>query len=61
MAATITVAASYTTSGDTIWPEASRAQNSMAVVSAEGSTVCVWMRRLNSSRVLVHGGSEPTA
>ncbi len=24
-----------------IWPEASRAQNSMAAVSAEGSTVCV--------------------
>src|SRR3954468_6788883 len=32
-----------------IWPEASRAQNSMAAVSAEGSTVCVLMRRLNSS------------
>ncbi len=28
---------------------ASRAQNSMAAVSAEGSTVCVLMRRLNSS------------
>ena len=32
-----------------IWPEASNAQNSMAAVSAEGSTVCVLMRRLNSS------------
>src|SRR3712207_9221225 len=32
-----------------IWPEASRAQNSIAAVSAEGSTVCVFMRRLNSS------------
>src|ERR687886_662519 len=32
-----------------IWPEASKAQNSMAAVSAEGSTVCVLMRRLNSS------------
>src|SRR3954452_6885113 len=32
-----------------IWPEASRAQNSMAAVSAEGSTVWVLMRRLNSS------------
>jgi len=31
-----------------IWPDASRAQNSMAAVSAEGSTVCVLMRRLNS-------------
>src|ERR1043166_3387872 len=33
----------------TIWPEARRAQNSMAAVSAEGSTVWVLMRRLNSS------------
>src|SRR3982751_2609072 len=32
-----------------IWPEASRAQNSMAAVSAEGSTVWVLMRCLNSS------------
>src|SRR3954467_10928014 len=32
-----------------IWPEASSAQNSMAAVSAEGSTVCVLIRRLNSS------------
>ena len=32
-----------------IWPEASNAQNSMAAVSAEGSTVWVLMRRLNSS------------
>ena len=32
-----------------IWPEASRAQNSIAAVSALGSTVCVLMRRLNSS------------
>src|SRR3977135_963938 len=32
-----------------IWPEASRAQNNMAAVSAEGSTVCVLIRRLNSS------------
>src|SRR3954467_8844610 len=32
-----------------IWPEASRAQNSMAAVSAEGSTVWVLIRRLNSS------------
>jgi hypothetical protein len=31
-----------------ICPEASRAQNSIAAVSAEGSTVCVLMRRLNS-------------
>src|SRR4051812_11921635 len=29
-----------------IWPEASRAQNSMAAVSTEGSTVCVLIRRL---------------
>jgi hypothetical protein len=32
-----------------IWPEASSAQNSMAAVSAEGSTVCVLILRLNSS------------
>ena len=32
-----------------IWPEASSAQNSIAAVSAEGSTVCVLMRRLNAS------------
>src|SRR4051795_11858970 len=32
-----------------IWPDASSAQNSMAAVSAEGSTVWVLMRRLNSS------------
>src|SRR4051794_23448069 len=32
-----------------ICPEASSAQNSMAAVSAEGSTVCVLIRRLNSS------------
>src|SRR5580658_8016682 len=32
-----------------IWPEASRAQNNMAAVSADGSTVCVLIRRLNSS------------
>src|SRR5689334_8582670 len=32
-----------------IWPEASNAQNSIAAVSAEGSTVCVLIRRLNSS------------
>jgi hypothetical protein len=32
-----------------IWPEASNAQNSMAAVSALGSTVCVLVRRLNSS------------
>jgi hypothetical protein len=32
-----------------ICPEASKAQNSMAAVSAEGSTVCVLIRRLNSS------------
>ena len=32
-----------------IWPDASSAQNNMAAVSAEGSTVCVLMRRLNSS------------
>src|ERR1700752_163773 len=32
-----------------IWPEASSAQNSMAAVSADGSTVCVLILRLNSS------------
>ena len=32
-----------------IWPEASNAQNSMAAVSADGRTVCVLIRRLNSS------------
>jgi formate dehydrogenase subunit gamma len=32
-----------------IWPEASNAHNSMAAVSADGSTVCVLIRRLNSS------------
>src|SRR5271155_5528266 len=32
-----------------IWPDASRAQNSMAAVSADGSTVWVLIRRLNSS------------
>ena len=32
-----------------IWPEASSAQNNMAAVSAEGSTVRVLIRRLNSS------------
>lgn len=32
-----------------IWPDAISAQNSMAAVSAEGSTVWVLMRRLNSS------------
>jgi hypothetical protein len=32
-----------------IRPEASNAQNSMAAVSAEGSTVCVLILRLNSS------------
>src|ERR1019366_9146841 len=32
-----------------IWPEASSAQNSIAAVSAEGSTVCVLILRLNSS------------
>src|SRR5260370_4127075 len=32
-----------------IWPEASNAQNSIAAVSADGSTVCVLIRRLNSS------------
>ena len=32
-----------------IWPEASKAQNNIAAVSADGSTVCVLIRRLNSS------------
>ena len=32
-----------------IWPDASSAQNSMAAVSADGSTVWVLIRRLNSS------------
>jgi len=32
-----------------VWPEASNAQNSMAAVSADGSTVCVLILRLNSS------------
>src|SRR5580693_6334555 len=32
-----------------IWPEASSAQNNMAAVSAEGSTVRVLIRCLNSS------------
>src|SRR3954453_1649815 len=32
-----------------IWPEARSAQNSMAAVSAEGRTVWVLIRRLNSS------------
>ena len=32
-----------------IWPEASKAQNSIAAVSADGSTVWVLRRRLNSS------------
>ena len=32
-----------------ICPEASSAQNNMAAVSADGSTVCVLIRRLNSS------------
>src|ERR1700738_3937783 len=32
-----------------IWPEASSAQNRMAAVSADGSTVCVLILRLNSS------------
>ena len=52
-----------------IWPEASSAQNSMAAVSADGSTVWVLILRLNSScsrsiafvvRALRHwlGGSE---
>ena len=32
-----------------IWPEASSAQNNIAAVSADGSTVCVLILRLNSS------------
>src|SRR6266699_4112562 len=32
-----------------IWPEASNAQNNIAAVSADGSTVCVLILRLNSS------------
>ena len=32
-----------------IWPEASSAQNNIAAVSADGSTVWVFIRRLNSS------------
>ena len=32
-----------------IYPEASKAQNSIAAVSALGRTVCVLIRRLNSS------------
>jgi hypothetical protein len=32
-----------------IWPEASRAQNSMAAVSVDGSPVWALIRRLNSS------------
>ncbi len=32
-----------------IWPEASRAQSSMGTVSEQGRTVCVLMRRRNSS------------
>jgi hypothetical protein len=32
-----------------IFPEASSAQNHIAAVSADGSTVCVLIRRLNSS------------
>src|ERR1700719_5335531 len=32
-----------------VWPEASNAQNNMAAVSADGSTVCVLILRLNSS------------
>src|SRR5476651_113782 len=32
-----------------IWPEASSAQNSIAAVSADGSTVCALILRLNSS------------
>ena len=56
----------------TIWPDASKAQNSIAAVSADGSTVCVLIRRLNSScrrsmafvvRALFHcdGGSAANA
>src|SRR5580658_3179845 len=32
-----------------VWPDASSAQNNMAAVSADGSTVCVLILRLNSS------------
>ena len=32
-----------------IWPDASNAQNNIAAVSADGSTVWVLIRRLNSS------------
>jgi hypothetical protein len=32
-----------------IWPEASSAQNNMAAVSADRSTICVLILRLNSS------------
>src|ERR1700689_1887149 len=53
-----------------VWPDASSAQNNMAAVSADGSTVCVLILRLNSScsrsiafvvRALRHwlGGSSP--
>jgi len=34
-----------------IWPEAGRAQNSMAAVWAEGGTICVSMRRHFGARV----------
>src|SRR5688572_11052354 len=44
-----------------IWPEASSAQNSMAAVSAEGSTVCVLIRRLNSSQSLDGVGRSGTS
>jgi hypothetical protein len=51
-----------------IWPEASSAQNSMAAVSADGSTVCVLILRLNSSCsrsiafvVRTREGEEPVA
>src|SRR3954452_2485320 len=32
-----------------IWPDASRAQSSMGTLSAQGRTVCVLIRRRNSS------------
>jgi hypothetical protein len=32
-----------------IWPDAISAQNNMAAVSAQGSTVCILILRLNSS------------
>ena len=32
-----------------IWPEARSAQSGMGAVSSQGSTVCVLMRRRNSS------------